>query len=158
MTGRHWAPSVNTSFFFCAVPCTPFPPNPSIPEPEEVQRCPGFLAAMPWFPCDRLSRQIHVATGSNESVQRHEVLYTTHCFYSTNCRKCVGILRSLKDHLSSSHSNVFTVPGMLLLQFSHLLQSTESPCAHHLSSWKSTVYNKSPAALAVIMSMHHLCT
>lgn len=83
----------------------------------------------------------------NEAVQRSEVLHATHCFYSMNCRKCVGILRSLKDHLSSSGSNVFTVPGMVLLQFSHLLQSTKSTMCAPSLFLKSTADDKSPASL-----------
>lgn len=105
-----------------------------------------------------LSRQIHVATRSNEAVQRSEVLHATHCFYSMNCRMCVGILRSLKDHLSSSPSNVFTVPGMLLLQFSHLLQSTKpTMCAPSLFLEVHCWWQK-PSFPTVFMSMHRLWT
>lgn len=105
-----------------------------------------------------LSRQIHVATRSNEAVQHQEVLHATHCFYSMNCRKCAGILRSLKDHLGSSGLNVFTVPGMLLLQFSHLLQSTKSAmCTPSLFLEAHCGWQK-PGFPTAFMSMHHLCT
>lgn len=89
---------------------------------------------MPWFRCEGQwwGRDGVLADSPARSVWRQEEMkqlsavrfYTPHTFYSTNCRKSAGILRPLKDHLSSS--NMLTVPATLLLQFSHLLQSTKS--------------------------------